>query len=82
MHHVLQAGLEGRSTEECSRAFLHAALLGSAREAAHMRKACSSHIMAQKLALQEEEALASGDDHVRFLHAVPPAFGPGVEWLG
>ena len=78
--HALQAGQEGRSsTEERSRAFLHAALLGSAQEAAHMRKACSPHIKARRQALQEEEALASGGEQARFM---PPAFGPGIVRLG
>ena len=85
VHYVLQAGAEGRSsTEERTRAFLHAALLGSAQEAAHMRKACSSHIKARRQALQEEEALASGGAQVRFMHTMPPAFGPGpvsLRWL-
>ena len=74
--HVLQAGQEGKSVEERSRAFLHAALLGSAEEAAHMRMACSSHIMARRQALQEQEALASSGEQVGCLHTALPAFGP------
>ena len=75
---MLQAGQNGRSsTEERSRAFLHAALLGSAEEAANMRKACSSHIKARRQALREEEALASGGGQVRCLRTVLPASGLG-----
>ena len=75
---VLQAGQAGKTTEERSRAFLHAALLGSAEEAAHMRRACSSHIKARKQALQEQEALASGNGQVRLLRTPLPAFDPGL----